>query len=259
MHCLYTVDLFLSGQNLVHPLIRNNGIRAAPECGGAHRSRGMMHLKSSSINGVPVVWIVGRHPLVAEHLVEILARHTAINAKWAGEDPPAETTREAPRIFVLDSMGIGLSVVECIRHLKLKFRAAKYIVLVRSLETYSVSLLLSEGVQGFLIYAEVSKLLHLAIHTIANGGTWVDPGVLQNYMRRKRHGRQQASPKAEFLTEREDEILALVRQRLSNREIASLLNIQVSTVKFHLSHVFSKLQITQRSDLWSRQPELSLH
>jgi len=129
---------------------------------------------------------------------------------------------------------------------------------VHSLETYSVSQLLSEGVQGFLIYAEVSKLFHLAVHTIANGGTWVDPGVLQKYMRRKRHGRQQASLKAESLTEREDEILGLVRQRLSNREIASLLSIEVSTVKFHLSHVFSKMQITQRSDLWSRQDNCSM-
>lgn len=211
------------------------------------------------MNGLPVVWIVGRHPLVAEHLLQILARHTAIKAKWVGEDPPAETTPAAPHIFVMDSMGMELSVVECIRHLKLRFREAQYIVLVRSLETYSVWQLLSEGVQGFLIYAEVSKLLHLAVHTIANGGTWVDPVVLQKYMRRKRHSQQQDNAKAEFLTEREDEILALVRQRLSNREIASLLNIQVSTVKFHLSHVFSKLQITQRSDLWSRQPELSLH
>lgn len=205
------------------------------------------------------MWIVGRHPLVAEHLLQTLARHTAIQAKWVGEDPPAEAIPGSPQIFVMDSMGIEVPVAERIRHLKLKFQSAKCIVLMRSLETYSVWQLLSEGVQGFLIYAEVSKLLHLAIHTIANGGTWVDPRVLQKYMHRKKHSQPQANTKAEFLTEREDEILALVRQRLSNREIASLLNIQVSTVKFHLSHVFSKLQITQRSDLWSRQPDLSLH
>lgn len=52
------------------------------------------------------------------------------------------------------------------------------------------------------------------------------------------------------MTAREAQILELARQRLSNKEIAIKLNIEVSTVKFHLSNIFSKLQIASRSELW---------
>lgn len=50
-------------------------------------------------------------------------------------------------------------------------------------------------------------------------------------------------------TRREDEILELVRRRLSNREIADLLQIRVSTVKFRLSNILSKLHARNRHDL----------
>jgi DNA-binding NarL/FixJ family response regulator len=66
----------------------------------------------------------------------------------------------------------------------------------------------------------------------------------------KRDKEALASPSDDGLTAREEEILHFTQQRLSNKEIASLLNIEVSTVKFHLSNIFSKLQIASRSDLW---------
>ena len=50
-------------------------------------------------------------------------------------------------------------------------------------------------------------------------------------------------------TARENEILELVRVRLSNKEIAELLQIRVSTVKFHLSNILSKMQAKSRRDL----------
>ena len=56
--------------------------------------------------------------------------------------------------------------------------------------------------------------------------------------------------KNQNLTLREEQILHLTRERLSNKEIAAILNIEISTVKFHLSHIFSKLEVVCRSDLW---------
>ena len=53
----------------------------------------------------------------------------------------------------------------------------------------------------------------------------------------------------ETTTPRENEILELVRMCLSNREIAELLQIRVSTVKFHLSNILSKMPAKNRRDL----------
>jgi DNA-binding NarL/FixJ family response regulator len=64
------------------------------------------------------------------------------------------------------------------------------------------------------------------------------------------------SPTGQAITQRESQILELVKRRLSNKEIGAVLNIQESTVKFHLSNVFSKLQVTRRSELQAKD-ELS--
>jgi DNA-binding CsgD family transcriptional regulator len=51
------------------------------------------------------------------------------------------------------------------------------------------------------------------------------------------------------ITQRESQVIELVKRRLSNKEIGAILNIQESTVKFHLSNIFSKLQVNRRSEL----------
>jgi DNA-binding NarL/FixJ family response regulator len=57
------------------------------------------------------------------------------------------------------------------------------------------------------------------------------------------------SPTAQEISQRESQVIDLVKRRLSNKEIGEVLNIRESTVKFHLSNIFSKLQVKNRSDL----------
>ncbi len=52
-----------------------------------------------------------------------------------------------------------------------------------------------------------------------------------------------------MLTPRESQILELVKRRLSNKEIAGIRRVQESTVKFHLSNIFSKLRVPNRQAL----------
>jgi DNA-binding CsgD family transcriptional regulator len=62
----------------------------------------------------------------------------------------------------------------------------------------------------------------------------------------------QQSHTGQAITQRESQILELVKRRLSNKEIGAVLNIQESTVKFHLSNVFSKLRVSRRSELQAK-------
>jgi len=75
----------------------------------------------------------------------------------------------------------------------------------------------------------------------------VAPGVFESYLTQMRKG----SNDARQVTPRESEILDLLRLRLSNKEIAEYLRIRVSTVKFHVTHILSKLQISSRQDLFT--------
>jgi ATP/maltotriose-dependent transcriptional regulator MalT len=51
------------------------------------------------------------------------------------------------------------------------------------------------------------------------------------------------------MTKRETEIVELIRHRLSNKEIANILNVAEVTVKFHVSNIFSKASVDRRRDL----------
>ena len=110
----------------------------------------------------------------------------------------------------------------------------------------AVRLLLS-GAHGFLPHSQVGMRLGRAVRFIANGHFWVAPGVFESYLTQMRKG----SNDARQVTPRESEILDLLRLRLSNKEIAEYLRIRVSTVKFHVTHILSKLQISSRQDLFT--------
>jgi DNA-binding NarL/FixJ family response regulator len=208
-------------------------------------------LKAPS-NPVPTVWIVEQNLLAAEYLLQILNQDTMLQTRWLQHSVPQKTDVGGGPIFVLDKVGLNISIVECIRNLSSQFDDARYIVLDRTLDRQNLFQLLSLGIHGFLVHEDVVKALRLAILSVWDGRMWIDSRLFQEYTSYNGRTRKYRTVVVgeESMTQRESEILHLVRQRLSNKEIASILNIEVSTVKFHLSNIFSKLQIASRSDLW---------
>jgi len=198
------------------------------------------------------VWLVGQHPLVGQHLLHLLNRDSSISVRWISERiPPASAVGPCP-LFILDAGSLECPAAEYVRSVNTYIEQSKYVVLDYELDVYKACRLLSLGVQGFLVYEEVQESLALAVRSIQKGGMWVDSRVLQKYLglRKTQRDSFSCSLGKDSLTLREEEILHLVQQRLSNKEIASILNVTVSTIKFHLSNVFSKMRISSRSDLW---------
>lgn len=210
------------------------------------------------IDNVAAVWIVGRHPLAADYLLLLLSRDPLIKAQWVRDDLLENVDLGPNPTLIVDNAAIDVPAAEYIRHLNTQSNCFRYLLLDHALDVYTMLRLLSVGVRGFVPYEEVSSVLQLAIRTICNGGMWVDSDILQKYMHHKRREGTGLNTTLDSLTTREDEILSLARRRLSNKEIASILSIQVSTVKFHLSNIFSKLQITGRADLWRSSEHLLL-
>jgi DNA-binding NarL/FixJ family response regulator len=201
-------------------------------------------------DNVSSIWIVSKHPLVARYLLEVLARDPQVRPNWVQATIPAQNELGDHPVFVFDNSGLDIPVARYAQNLN-QITDVKFIVLGNRLEVHSICQLLCLGIHGFLTYDQVNESLLLAVRAVQSGGMWVDSRVLQKYMRlTKRDKEALASPSDDGLTAREEEILHFTQQRLSNKEIASLLNIEVSTVKFHLSNIFSKLQIASRSDLW---------
>jgi NarL family two-component system response regulator LiaR len=195
--------------------------------------------------------IVSQHPLALTYVLQQMEKDPGILVQAVDDLMlPRETVGDLP-IIVLDSYGLRMLPTEYVRTLNDRFGAARYVILDRSFEIQVIYQLLAVGVQGFVTYDEVADFLAIAIRSVHNGGTWVDAAILQKYMKLNRRTRESLEVvDQDCLTTREEEILQLARQRLSNKEIASILGIEVSTVKFHLSNIFSKMNVGGRSDLW---------
>lgn len=109
---------------------------------------------------------------------------------------------------------------------------------------------LNLGIQGFQVKQAEPKQILNAIHTIHNGGTSMAACVTAALID---HASSKQPAKQTILSKREREVLALIANGKTNGDIAGKLYISVRTVKFHISSIFSKLKVknrTQAAAMW---------
>jgi DNA-binding NarL/FixJ family response regulator len=111
--------------------------------------------------------------------------------------------------------------------------------------------LLRLGVKGLLTYVEARDQLVRALPLVAAGGFWVPRSVLSGFVDSilTGQGRRLKTDSVTNLSRREQEVLDSLLENLSNKEIASKLNIAERTVKFHVSNLLSKFGVRRRADL----------
>jgi DNA-binding NarL/FixJ family response regulator len=107
---------------------------------------------------------------------------------------------------------------------------------------------LSAGASGFLLKRTQPEELIAAIHTVADGDSLLSPSVTRRVIDRmaSQPSPVRTSARLDELTPREREVLELVAQGLSNREIAERFVIEESTVKTHVKRILMKLRLRDR-------------
>jgi DNA-binding NarL/FixJ family response regulator len=107
---------------------------------------------------------------------------------------------------------------------------------------------LCAGASGYMLKSAPLLDIRQGIRDILNGGAAMSPRIAKQIA--EFFYRKPAMAKAEDeLTAREAEIVSLIRQGLSNREVAERLFITQDTVKYHIKNVYQKLQVGSRSEL----------
>lgn len=105
-----------------------------------------------------------------------------------------------------------------------------------------ISQLLRAGVAGILPAGIESSKFQAALQAIRAGLQVIDPSFLRDKEFERLH------PSTEELTEREQEVLSMMGEGLSNKEISSRLSISTHTVKFHISSILGKLGAASRTE-----------
>jgi DNA-binding NarL/FixJ family response regulator len=159
---------------------------------------------------------------------------------------PAQRTET---IFIIDQCGLEMPLYECFRELEARCSNAKFLLLDHKKTKDEIVRLLILGVHGFVLHADVSRTLVRAIFAVAANQLWVPHEAFREFLREAASSLRKGDYARETATPREAQILELVRRRLSNREIAERLQIRVSTVKFHLSNILSKMHVNNRRQL----------
>jgi two-component system response regulator DegU len=103
---------------------------------------------------------------------------------------------------------------------------------------------LSAGADAYIVKDSSLQELITAIKTLGEGSSYVDPRVAATLLRRRGPANRM---NANQLSPRETDIIRLIAQGLSNRDIGRRLILSEKTVKNHVSHIFSKLHFTTRS------------
>jgi NarL family two-component system response regulator LiaR len=198
------------------------------------------------------VCLVAENRLAEAFLRQILRGHPVVRVIGIEQYMRLSPLQRTETIFIVDQCGLEVPLYECLRELRARCANAKFLLLGPRKSKDEIVRSLIMGVQGYIAHTDVSRNLLRAISSVAANQLWVPHEAFQGFLyeaacalRKDAYGRQ-------TVTAREGQILELVRRRLSNREIGERLRIRISTVKFHLSNILSKMNVDSRRQLIER-------
>ena len=180
-----------------------------------------------------------------------------------GEEAVALVRRLKPDVVLMDLRMPLLGGVEATRRIVAQAPDCRVIVLTTFEEDAEVFAALRAGAVGYLLKASPSERLCAAIRLAARGESFLEPSVTAKVVAEfarmgERAVRQTAPPLAEPLSTRERDVLRLLAEGRSNKEIAAELGIAEGTVKNHMSNVLGKLGVLDRTQAALRARELDL-
>lgn len=137
----------------------------------------------------------------------------------------------------------GLEVLKALKDRKSK---VKVLVLTAHNETEYLMKAVDIGINGYVLKESESAELKKAIFTIADGETYIQPSLIPA-LNSKMIQKHEDELKIDALTKREMEVLKEMSVGKFNRDIAKEMKISERTVKNHISSIFKKLEVTDRT------------
>ena len=155
-----------------------------------------------------------------------------------------------PDLILMDIAMPGLGGLEATLEIRKRVPRAKIIVLSQYGEPEYVRRFLKAGVSGYVLKKAAGSELVAAIRAVLRGGLVLDPEIARAALDESGAPAEADAPDAyDTLTDREKQVLKLVAEGHSNKEVAELLNISVKTAMSHREHVMLKLRLHNRTEL----------
>jgi len=193
------------------------------------------------------VLVVDDHHVVREGLRRMLEMEDGIQVigeARSGEEAIAKAVSLSPDVIVMDLKMPGMDGITATREIKERLPHVSILVLTLYAEDF-VKQAVEAGVSGYLLKDSDCEQIIQAIHQVYEGLCPIAPSLTRDLV--MEYAELSRSNRASILTKRQLEILRLIAEGESGKEIGNLLFISTSTVKREIRQILSKLKVNDRA------------
>ena len=190
------------------------------------------------------VLLVDDHTVVRSGLKALLgtqADMVVVGEAASGEEALEAAQQHSPAVVLMDlAMGAGMDGIEAIKHLRQHNPKQAVIVFTTYDSDADIVRAVDAGAMGYLLKDASPEEIFAAVRGAVQGKSVMSAPVASRLF-------QQLRNPDEILTPREAELLSLLTEGLSNRDLGKRLFISEATVKTHLAHIYAKLGVETRA------------
>ncbi|MBI5904679.1 MAG: response regulator transcription factor [Deltaproteobacteria bacterium] len=199
------------------------------------------------------ILVADDHALVREGIIAILKLHEDLEVAGEaadGKEAVQKAMKLRPDIVLMDIAMPGLGGLEATIEIRKAQPDVKILVLSQYDDKEYVNRLLTAGVSGYILKHAVGTDLVSAIRAVARGDSYLYPAITSSLIDDYLSGRDVSlTDPYDRLTDRERQVLKLIAEGHTHKEIAGLLDISAKTVIAHYTNVQEKLEIRNRAEL----------
>jgi NarL family two-component system response regulator LiaR len=214
----------------------------------ARRQRGQRG--GRSVSGPIRLLVTDDHAIVRKGIVALLATEPTIEVVGEagdGREAIEQARRLAPDVILMDLLMPCVDGLGAIRAILADQPQVRILVLTSFASDDKIFPAIRAGAVGYLLKDSGPEQLVQAIHHVFRGESSLDPGIARRLVQEFSSWGKLADARDRALTEREREVLQLVAQGATNREVAERLSISEATVRSHVRSILRKLRLSSRT------------
>ncbi len=198
------------------------------------------------------VLVVDDHAILRDGIRSLLERQPGIEVVGEaanGLEALQQAAALMPDIVLMDIAMPVMDGLEATRRLREAYPGIKVLILTQHDSREYVAPLLQAGAAGYVLKRSGGREVVAALRQVQEQGTYIEPALLRQALAGPSSQPAGTGAPGEKLTERERDVLRLVVEGRSNKEIARALSISPKTVSVHRTNIMSKLGVQNSADL----------
>jgi len=193
-----------------------------------------------------LVYILESHPIAMSHLATLLRNLAFEIVPTSTSDIGKSAFPATPSVLVIDADALPFPLLPYLVTIRASSKDVKTLVIGRRISDDEICDLLFQGASGYIVYEKIDDEICRAVDAILRGHVWAQSCVLERFVLLSVSPRLSNPYGRGMLTPREDEVVGLLQQRLTSKEISCALGVSERTVRFHLHNIFDKLGVHDR-------------